>query len=122
MNFGDRVQIDHKKYQENGKTIYEYTYEVVQKNGEKVKKVVRRRFTPTKNHKFVLEENRDEVLNLINRYIEENDIKIPSLYKVSNLKPLLKPISTFILQESQIRILLPVLKEFMKKEILLLEK
>lgn len=122
MNLEKRKQISHKHFEENGLKIYEYTYEIVHQDGSKTTKIVRRKVKPSSTKKYNPEENRETVLNCVNKYIEEHELKLPNLYKVTNLKPHLKPISTYVFQETQIRILIPTLKEFIQKEILLIEK
>ena len=121
MSLQKRVQVDNQKTVVDGLTVYEYTYEVTKPNGDKIKKIVRQRVSSSKVPRFVEEEHHETVKNSINKYIEENEIKIPNLYKMSNLDPILKPIQSYIIKTNFIRVNLPILKNFIKKEILLIE-
>ena len=121
MSLQKRVQVDNQKTVVDGLTVYEYTYEVTKPNGDKIKKIVRQRVSSSKVPRFVEEEHHETVKNSINKYIEENEIKVPSLYKMSNLDPILKPIQSYIIKTNFIRVNLPILKNFIKKEILLIE-
>ena len=122
MSLQKRVQIENHKTNVDGLTVYEYTYEVTKPNGDKIKKVVRQKVSSSKVPRFNDEDHHETVLNSINKYIEEHEVKIPSLYKMSNLNPILKPIQSYIIETNFIRVNLPILKEFIKKEILSIEK
>lgn len=121
MSESQRRQIDHKRIEENGVVLYEYIYEVTKPNGEIINKIVRQRFSPTRIAKTDGEENREELVGLINRYLTDNNIRVQNLYKMQNLNNYLKPIQTYIIAERNIRLNQPILKQFIKREILLLE-
>ena len=71
MSESQRRQIDHKRIEENGVVLYEYIYEVTKPNGEIINKIVRQRFSPTRIAKTDGEENREELVGLINRYLTD---------------------------------------------------
>jgi hypothetical protein len=112
--------VNHQKTNVDGVTVYEYTYEVTKPNGDKVKKIVRQKVSSSKVPRYNSEEHHETVLNSINKYIEENEVKVPNLYKMSNLDAVLKPIQSYIIDSNCIRVNLPILKNFIKKEILLI--
>ena len=118
MKAQKRIQTAHQKTVVDGLTVYEYTYEIIKPNGEKITKKITQKVSSSKVPRFNDEEHHEKVLNSINKYIEENEILIPNLYKMQNLQPILKPIQDFIIDENYIRVNLPVLKNFIKKEIL----
>ena len=123
MSDSQRKQIDHKRIEEeNGTILYEYTYEMTKPNGETFRKTIRQRVSPTKIHKTDGSENREELIELINKFFIDNDIKVQNLYKMGTLNFYLKPIQSFIISEKQLRLNQPILKQFIKKEILLLDK
>ena len=112
-----RIQIAHRKIFENGQTIYEYDYEVTDPKGKVCKKTIRRKVSSTKVPRFIEEENREEVMNLINKYIEENEIIFDDLHKWTTLQQILKPIRDYIIDQIYVRVNLPILKNLIITEI-----
>lgn len=116
-----RVQLEKRKVLENGLTFYEYIYEVTDSEGKKFKRVVKQKVSSTKVPRFNQEENHDEVMNLINKYFEDNQINVEELHKMTTLQEILKPIRDYIINEIYIRVNLPILKNLIKTEILKIE-
>lgn len=116
-----RVQLEKRKVLENGLTFYEYIYEVTDSEGKKFKRVVKQKVSSTKVPRFNQEENHDEVMNLINKYIEDNQVNVEELHKMTTLQEILKPIRDYIINEIYIRVNLPILKNLIKTEILKIE-
>ena len=116
-----RVQLEKRKVLENGLTFYEYIYEVTDSEGKKFKRVVKQKVSSTKVPRFNQEENHDKVMNLINKYFEDNQINVEELHKMTTLQEILKPIRDYIINEIYIRVNLPILKNLIKTEILKIE-
>ena len=113
-----RVQLEKRKVSENGLTFYEYVYEVTDSEGKKFKRVVKQKVSSSKVPRFNQEENHDEVMNLIKKYFEDNQINVEELHKMTTLQEILKPIRDYIINEIYIRVNLPILKNLIKTEIL----
>lgn len=116
-----RVQLEKRKVLENGLTFYEYIYEVTDSEGKKFKRVVKQKVSSSKVPRFNQEENHDEVMNLIKKYFEDNQVDVKELHKMSTLQEILKPIRDYIINEIYIRVNLPILKNLIKTEILKIE-
>ena len=116
-----RVQLEKRKVLENGLTFYEYIYEVTDSEGKKFKRVVKQKVSSTKVPRFNQEENHDKVMNLINKYFEDNQVNVEELHKMTTLQEILKPIRDYIINEIYIRVNLPILKNLIKTEILKIE-
>ena len=113
-----RVQLEKRKVSENGLTFYEYVYEVTDSEGKKFRRVVKQKVSSSKVPRFNQEENHDEVMNLIKKYFEDNQINVEDLHKMTTLQEILKPIRDYIINEIYIRVNLPILKNLIKTEIL----
>ena len=116
-----RVQLEKRKVSENGLTFYEYVYEVTDSEGKKFRRVVKQKVSSSKVPRFNQEENHDEVMNLIKKYFEDNQINVEELHKMTDLQEILKPIRDYIINEIYIRVNLPILKNLIKTEILKIE-
>ena len=121
MSVTKRVQLENKKSVVDGFTYYEYVYEVTNPNGTKVKKTIRQKVSSSKVPRFVEDEHHETVLESINKYINEHEIAVENLHENKKLVEVLKPIQAYIIETNYIRVNLPVLKNFIKKEILLME-
>ena len=113
-----RVQIAHRKIFDEGKTIYEYDYEITEPNGKTYKKTIKRKVTSTKVPRFIEAENRESVLEVIKKYISEKEIVFDDLRKRTKIQEVLKPIRDYIIDEIYVRVNLPVLKNLILTEIL----
>ena len=113
-----RVQIAHRKIFDEGKTIYEYDYEITEPNGKTYKKTIKRKVTSTKVPRFIEDENRESVLEVIKKYISEKEIVFDDLRKRTKIQEVLKPIRDYIIDEIYVRVNLPVLKNLILTEIL----
>ena len=102
-------------------TEYSYDYEIY-RNGELVNKrtIVRtnRRKHPNKYDETI---HKETVIEYINRYITENDIKIPTLYKRINLDKILKNIVEYIDFYTKIKCTQAQIRTIIQTDILKLE-
>lgn len=102
-------------------TEYSYDYEIY-RNGELVNKrtIVRtnRRKHPNKYDETM---HKETVIEYINRYITENDIKIPTLYKRINLDKILKNIVEYIDFYTKIKCTQAQIRTIIQTDILKLE-
>lgn len=118
MSLQKRIQVDHQKTIVDGMTIYEYTYEITKPNGEKIKKVIQRKSSSSKVPRFIDKEHHETIFNSINKYIEDNQIDIDTLRKLSQSQVNFKPIQSYIIQTEFIRVNLPILRQFIIEEFL----
>lgn len=116
MNIQKRIQVDHQKIIVDGITNYEYTYEIIKPNGEKLKKVVRRKTTSSKVPRYIDEEHHEKVFETINKFIEENQINNETLKEMSKFQTNFKPIQSYIIEKECIRVNLPILRQLIIKE------
>ena len=116
MSLQKRVQVDHQKTVVDGITNYEYTYEITKPNGEKSKKVVRRKTSSSKVPRYVDEEHHEKVFKSINEYLQENQINDEKLNLMSKSQTNFKPIQSYIIEREFIRVNLPILRQFIIRE------
>ena len=115
-----RVQTDKKKIvKEDGKTYYQYTYELRNEKGECVGKrtVSNQCKSKNQNNKYK-PENKETVVDSIQVYINKNDIKTQYLYKRMNLDQILKPLIEHVLKEANIKLTQQQMRTLVKEEIL----
>ena len=115
-----RVQTDKKKIvKEDGKTYYQYTYELRNEKGECVGKrtVSNQCKSKNQNNKYK-PENKETVVDSIQVYINKNDIKTQYLYKRMNLDQILKPLIEHVLKEANIKLTQQQMRTIVKEEIL----
>ena len=115
-----RVQTDKKKIvKEDGKTYYQYTYELINDKGECVGKrtVSNQCKSKNQNNKYK-PENKETVIDSIQVYINKNNIKTQYLYKRMNLDQLLKPLIEHVLKEANIKLTQQQMRTLVKEEIL----
>ena len=118
MSLQKRILVDHQKTVVDGITNYEYTYEITKPNGEKSKKVVRRKTSSSKVPRFVDEEHHETVFNSINEYLQEKQIDNEKLNLMTKSQVNFKPIQSYIIEREFIRVNLPILREFIIREFL----
>lgn len=111
-----RKQIDSKINSERG--YYEYTYEIYKNDQLVGTKKTTVKMASNNNIKFDEEKHLQTIIDLCNKYFEENQIKIVTLFKGVNLKKHLKDLCKFILDEKQIVIFQFKLKELIQRHIL----
>ena len=118
MEIERRVQVGHQKIIVDGITNYEYTYEIIKPNGEKIKNVIRRKASSSKVPRYVDEEHHEKVFETINKFIEENQINNETLNLMSKAQTNFKPIQSYIIEKERIRVNLPILRHFIIEEFL----
>ena len=117
----ERKLVDKKINITDNVTEYIYEYEVY-KNGELVNKRTIKRTNNRKHpNKFDETVHKQTIIEHINRYITENNIKIPTLYKRINLDKILKNIVEFIDFYTKIKCTQAQIRKIIQTDILKLE-
>lgn len=117
----ERKLVDKKINFKDDVTEYIYEYDIY-KNGELVNKRTIKRTNKRKYPtKFDDTLHKETIIEHINKYITENDIKIPSLYKRINLDKLLKNIVEYIDFYTKIKCTQAQIRTIIQTDILKLE-
>lgn len=108
---------------ENGDKQYSYTYEIYDEDGklksvQKVNNRSQKKFDNKYNPETTIKE---PIINAIKLYIHDNQIRIPSLYKRTNLDKILKPLITHIHENVNIKFTQQQLRKLIQKDILEIE-
>lgn len=111
-----RKQISCKVDMEN--KCYEYVYALYKDDKFIRNKTVRVKIRENKTIQYSEEEHLDKVIEMVNNWFKDNNVKIVTLYKAYNLKKYLKEISKYIHKETQIFIKVTTLKDLIQRHIL----
>ena len=117
----ERKLVDKKINIKDDITEYVYEYDIY-RNGELVNKRTIKR-TNTRKHPNKYDEtiHKETIIEHVNRYITENDIKLPTLYKRINLDKILRNIVEYVDFYTKIKCTQAQIRTIVQNDILKLE-
>ena len=117
----ERKLVDKRINVKDDITEYSYDYEIY-RNGELVnKRTIKRTNTRKHPNKYNETIHKENVIEHINRYLKENDVKIPTLYKRINLDKILRNIVEYIDFYTKIKCTQAQIRTIIQTDILKLE-